>query len=378
MNPKDFKIGIIGGGQLGKMLIEAAKQMDLSVIVLDPSSQAPGGKMADKHIVADFYNKEKIRELVEQCDVTTFEIEHIDTDVLCILEEEGHRIYPSPKTLEKIKDKSLQKEILEKNSIPTAPWQRIIDIREVGRMLGLPFVQKSCRGGYDGRGVLVIKNEDDYTRALPGETFGEKYVDFEKELAVIVARSIAGDIRSFPVVEMAFDERANICDTVIAPGRISEDISIRAREIAIRCIEAFEGVGVFGVELFLTRNGEILVNEIAPRVHNSGHYTIESCITSQFQQHIRAISGMPLGDTGLNIPSVVLNILGEKSGYPFYKGINEALRISGVNIHIYGKDTVKPFRKMGHVTIVDNKIENAIEKSKKVKKVLRAVSREEN
>lgn len=378
MNPKDLTIGIIGGGQLGKMLIQEAKKMDFRVMVLDPSPNAPGGKIADKHLVAAFDDQEKIRDLVLSSDVTTFEIEHIDTEILSILEEEGHKIYPSPKTLEIIKDKSRQKEMLINHDLPTSQWERIQDIKETSKKLGLPFVQKSCRGGYDGRGVFIIKGEEDFERALPGETFGERYVAFEKELAVIVARNVDGETKCFPVVEMDFNKDENICDKIIAPAKIDSAIEAKAKELAIKCIEAFKGVGVFGVELFLTKEKEILINEIAPRVHNSGHYTIESCITSQFEQHIRSICAMPLGSTELIMPSVVINILGEDGyyGHPFYRGLKEILRIEGVNTHIYGKDYIKPYRKMGHITILDRDIERAIEKSTEVKEILRAISTE--
>lgn len=376
MNPKEFNIGIIGGGQLGKMLISEAKQMDFSVLVLDPTPESPAGRLADEQIVGDLYDKDKISELVKKSDVTTFEIEHIDTAILSELEKNGHKIHPSPKVLEIIKDKSLQKKMLVKNSIPTAEWEIINDIRSTGNKLGLPLIQKSCRGGYDGRGVYLIRNEEDYKNALKEESFGEKYVDFKKEISVIVARDLDGKMKSFPIVEMVFDEGENICDTIIAPARIDKLIAEKAEEIAYKCVEVLQGVGVFAVEMFLTKEDEILVNEIAPRVHNSGHYTIEACITSQFQQHIRAICGIPLGETESLIPAVVVNILGEENekGKPYYKGFKEVLEISGVNIHIYGKDVVKPYRKMGHLTIVDKDIEKAILKSEKAKRILKAIA----
>lgn len=380
MNPRDITIGIIGGGQLGKMLIQEAKKMDFTVIVLDPSPNSPCIKMADEYIRADFYDKKSIRKLVEKCDITTFEIENIDTEILYKLEEEGNKIYPSPRVLDIIKDKSKQKEILLKNNIPTSKWERIEDLRETAKNLGLPFVQKACFGGYDGRGVYVIRSEEDFENAIERESFGEEYIDFEKELAVVVSRNIKGEIKCFPVVEMIFDEKENICDEIIAPGNIDEEIAKKAKKLAERCIEVFKGVGVFGIEMFLTKDGEILVNEIAPRVHNSGHYTIESCITSQFEQHIRAVCDIPMGSTELIIPSVVVNILGDENafGLPYYKGIKDVLEIPGVNIHIYGKNEVKPYRKMGHVTIVDSDIQRAVEKAERVKKVLRATSVEVN
>ncbi|WP_425446346.1 5-(carboxyamino)imidazole ribonucleotide synthase [Dethiothermospora halolimnae] len=377
VNPRAIKIGIIGGGQLGKMLIQEAKKMDFTVIVLDPSKNSPCKKIADKHIEGDLHDEDKIKELVKKCDVTTFEIENINTEVLSKLEDKGHKIFPSPKILEIIKDKSKQKEFLDKNNIPTSKWERITHIEKTANNLGMPFVQKACCGGYDGRGVQVINGQDDFKNSLKGDSFGEKYVDFKKELAVMVSRNINGDIKSFPVVEMDFNHGENICDTIIAPAKVSKDIEKRAKKLALECIKAFDGIGVFGVEMFLTKNDEILINEIAPRVHNSGHYTIESCTTSQFEQHIRCICGLPLGSTELILPSVVTNILGEENQYgePYYKGMTEALEIPGVNVHIYGKSEVKPFRKMGHVTVVDKDRERAIKKSNDVKNILKAISK---
>lgn len=374
----DFKIGIIGGGQLGKMIVQEAKKMGLYVIILDPTPDSPAGQIADQQILADLNNGEKIEELVNQCDITTFEIEHINTEILKKLEEAGKSIFPASRVLEIIKDKSKQKEFLNKFNIPTSDWHMIDEDRVMSEKFGFPVVQKACRGGYDGRGVYVIKNKEDVENRLKTESFLEEYIDFDKELAIIVARNRKGEIATYPLVEMVFDEEENICDMIIAPARVDENIYKRASEIGIDCVKALDGVGVFAIEMFLTKDNRVLVNEIAPRVHNSGHYSIEGCVTSQFEQHIRCIMGLPLGSTELVIPTVVINILGDKEhrGIPDYAGIDKSLEIPGVNIHIYGKKETRPYRKMGHVTIIDKEIDKAIEKANRVKKTLKALSKE--
>ena len=372
----DLKIGIIGGGQLGKMMAQEAKKLGLHLTVLDPTPDSPAGQIADEQIVGELEDREKIRELVEGSDVSTFEIEHINTQILSRLEVQGKNIFPSPAVLEIIRDKSKQKEFLDRSGIPTSRWQPIGGDPILESPFGFPVVQKACRGGYDGRGVSVIKGKGD--PRLPVESFLEEYIPFEKELAVMIARNRRGEIKSYPLVEMLFNQEENICDMIIAPAQVTGKIAERAQEIAISCVEALNGTGVFGIELFLTRDEKILVNEIAPRVHNSGHYSIEGCVTSQFEQQIRSIIDLPLGSTDLLIPTVVVNILGEKghSGKPDYLGVRECLEIPGVSIHIYGKKETRPYRKMGHAAIVDRDIEGAIEKARRVKELLRVVSKE--
>ncbi|MCG1010981.1 5-(carboxyamino)imidazole ribonucleotide synthase [Tepidanaerobacter sp. GT38] len=373
----DFKIGIIGGGQLGKMLAQAAKKLNFHVSVLDPTPQCPAYSLVDNQIVAGFYDDDKIRELVENSDITTFEIEHISTKVLKQLQDMGHKIYPSPEVLEIIQDKAKQKQMLDKHGIPTARWTLVEgNIAETARKFGMPTVQKARKGGYDGRGVFVIRSPKDIEHALQCESFLEELVPVEKELAVMVARSINGEIKCYPVVEMTFDSRANICDDTVAPARIEENIKKEAEDLAIRCVKALDGVGIFGVEMFLTKDKRVLVNEIAPRPHNSGHYTIEACVTSQFEQHLRAITGLPLGSTELIMPAVMVNLLGAEGyqGKPYFEGVNEILKIPGVSLHIYGKKETKPFRKMGHVTIVDKRLEDALDKAKIVKQTIKVIS----
>lgn len=372
------KIGIIGGGQLGKMMTLEAKKMGFYVVVLDPTPGSPAGQVADEQIVAGFFDSERIEKLVKGSDVTTYDLEHIDVQTLKKLYDEGHRIHPSPYILEIIQDKFIQKEFLRKNGIPVPRYKLTKDLESDAREFGFPVVQKARKGGYDGRGVFIIKNEEDLGNAIKGETYLEEFVEIEKELAVMVARNEKGEIACYPVVEMYFDENANICDTVIAPARIEEKYTKIAREIATSVVEAFKGVGIFGIEMFLTKQGEILVNEIAPRPHNSGHYTIEACVTSQFEQHMRAIMNLPLGSTELLIPAVMVNLLGEKGHYgkPILTGLEEALAIKGLSLHFYGKKETRPYRKMGHFTVVDRDVERALEKALKAKKILKVVSEE--
>ena len=376
-HPMNFKIGIIGGGQLGKMLAQEASKFNFTVNILDPTPRCPAYPLVDKQIVAGFYDEDKIRELVLMSDITTFEIEHISTPVLEELWEKGHKIHPSPKVLKIIQDKAKQKQMLDKNNIPTARWGKVTgDLETAVSDFGFPVVQKACRGGYDGRGVCVIRKPQDLSQSLKTDSFLEELIDFEVELAVMVARSLTGDIKCYPVVEMGFDTDANICDSTVAPARVPENIQKSAMEIAISCVEALDGVGIFGVEMFLTKDGNVLVNEIAPRPHNSGHYTIEACATSQFEQHLRAITGLPLGSTELLQPAVMINLLGAEGhqGKPYFKGMEDVLKIPGTTVHIYGKKETKPFRKMGHVTIVDKSLEKALEKANSVRETLKIVS----
>jgi len=372
------RLSIVGGGQLGKMLAQEAKKMGFYVMILDPTPNSPAAQVADHQVVAGFYDRDKIKELVTNCDFSTYEIEHIDVTVLKELQKQGHIIHPSPQTLEIIQNKARQKEFLQQNNIPTAPWRYVKkNLKDEVLDFGLPAVQKSCRGGYDGRGVFVIHNEKDLENALKSESFLEELIDVEKELAVIAARDIRGDIRCFPVTEMTFDAQANICDMCIAPARIGKEVEQEALKIASKCLESLEGVGVFGIEMFLSKDGRVLVNEIAPRPHNSGHFTIEACITSQFEQHLRAVSGLPLGSPDLLTPAVMVNLLGSEGfeGEPSYIGVDEVLAIPGASLHIYGKKTTKPFRKMGHVTVVDKTVEAALQKALTIKQTLKVIAR---
>jgi len=371
-NYSNLKIGIIGGGQLGKIMSQKAKKMGFHVTILDPTLNCPAAQVSDNHILGGFYDKEKLEELVQQSDVTTFELEHIDTSILKELYEHGHKIYPSPYVMELIQNKYEQKKLLDKNNIPVPKYKNVQNDEDL-KAFGFPVIQKVKMGGYDGQGVQMLKTVEDLPKAIKAESFIEELIDIDKELAIIVARSINGEIRCYPVVEMLFDDRVNICDSVMAPARISKEIEEKSIEISIKSIEILGGVGIFGVELFLTKNGDILLNEIAPRPHNSGHYTEESCATSQFEQIIRAVTNLPLGSTKLISPSVMVNLLGEEGyeGEPFIEGIHDALAIPELSFHFYGKSFTKPFRKMGHITVLDDDINKALEKAMKAKDILK-------
>ena len=371
-NYSSLKLGIIGGGQLGKIMSQKAKKMGFHVTILDPTFNCPAAQVSDKHIMGGFHDKEKLEQLVQETDVTTFELEHVDTSILKELYDHGHRIHPSPYIIELIQNKYEQKKLLADKGIPV-PAYKDVQTDEDLSAFGFPVIQKAKMGGYDGKGVQMLKTEADLSERIQTESFIEELVDIDKELAVIVARNIEGETKCYPIVEMLFDERTNICDIVMAPARISKEIEAKSVELSVKSIEALEGVGIFAVELFLTKQGEVLVNEIAPRPHNSGHYTVEACATSQFEQIIRAVTNLPLGSTKLISPAVMINLLGEEGyeGEPFIDGIHDALEIPELSFHFYGKTFTKPFRKMGHVTVLDDDIDMALEKAMKAKDILK-------
>ncbi|PPK58298.1 5-(carboxyamino)imidazole ribonucleotide synthase [Malaciobacter marinus] len=371
-NYSRLKLGIIGGGQLGRIMSQKAKKMGFHVTILDPTPNCPAAQVSDKQIIAGFYDKEKLTKIVEESDVTTFELEHIDTSVLKELFDKGHNIHPSPYVMELIQNKYEQKKLLDDKGI-AVPAYKDVKTQDDLASFGFPVIQKTKFGGYDGKGVQMLKTPEDMKDCIKTESFIEELVDIDKELAIIVARNIEGEIKCYPVVEMLFDERVNICDSVMAPARISKEIEEKAIEVSTQSIKALDGVGIFGVELFLTKKGEVLVNEIAPRPHNSGHYTVESCATSQFEQIIRAVTNLPLGSTKLISASVMVNLLGEEGyeGEPFIEGIHEALAIPELSFHFYGKSVTKPFRKMGHITVLDDDINKALEKANKAKNILK-------
>ncbi|MDP3022893.1 MAG: 5-(carboxyamino)imidazole ribonucleotide synthase [Sulfuricurvum sp.] len=371
-NYSNLKLGIIGGGQLGKIMSQKAKKMGFHVTILDPTFNCPAAQVSDKHIMGGFHDKEKLEQLVQETDVTTFETEHVDTTILKKLYDNGHNIHPSPYVMELIQNKYEQKKLLDERGIPV-PKYRSVETDEDLASFGFPVIQKTKMEGYDGKGVLMLKTPEDIKNCIKTESFIEELVDIDKELAVIVARNIEGEIQCYPVVEMLFDDRVNICDIVMAPAKISQEIEKKVLEISVKSIEVLDGVGIFGVELFLTKSGDVLVNEIAPRPHNSGHYTVEACATSQFEQIIRAVTNLPLGSTKLLSPSVMVNLLGEEGyeGEPIIEGIHEALEIPELSFHFYGKSFTKPFRKMGHITVLDDDIDKALEKAMRAKSVLK-------
>lgn len=371
-NYSSLKLGIIGGGQLGKIMSQKAKKMGFHVTILDPTYNCPAAQVSDKHIMGGFHDKEKLEQLVQETDVTTFELEHVDTSILKELYDHGHNIYPSPYVIELIQNKYEQKKLLDEKGIPV-PKYKSVESEEDLTSFGFPVIQKAKREGYDGKGVLMLKTAQDIQNCIKNESFIEELVDIDKELAIIVARNVEGEIKCYPVVEMLFDDRVNICDIVMAPARISKDIEQKVVDISVKSIEVLDGVGIFGVEFFLTKSGDVLVNEIAPRPHNSGHYTVEACATSQFEQIIRAVTNLPLGSTKLMSPAVMVNLLGEEGyeGEPIIEGIHDALRIPELSFHFYGKTYTKPFRKMGHITVLDDDIDEAFKKAMKAKAMLK-------
>jgi 5-(carboxyamino)imidazole ribonucleotide synthase len=367
------RIGIIGGGQLGRMMVKAAKRLGCTCVVLDPTPGSPAGQVSGHQIVGDYHDPARLRELVESSDVTTFDIEDIDAETLMELEREGRRIHPSPKILAVIQDKLTQKRLLREAGIPTSDFVEVEgDFAAAFAAFGYPLVQKARRGGYDGRGVAVLRSAEDFGRHLPVPSYVERFVEAEKEIAVLVARGADGDTRCYPVVEMIFRPGENVLDMLLAPADVSSETAAAAEALGVRTVEALGGVGIFGVEMFLTRDGDLLVNEVAPRTHNSGHYTIEACVTDQFEQHLRAVIGLPLGATDQLSPAAMINLLGAPGhrGRPVIKGMAAALAIPGVCVHIYGKAATTPFRKMGHVTVLDRDIGEARRKAERVRELM--------
>jgi len=376
-----FKIGILGGGQLGKMLIQAASAWDIDIYVLDPTDNCPASKLATKFVKGDFKDYESVYNFGKLVDLITIEIEHVNTDALLRLKEEGKTICPDPQTLKIIQDKGKQKDFFKDNNLISANYKIYQDHEAIlsdieKRKLNLPFVQKVCRFGYDGRGVQLVNSKKDLDNLLEGQSIVEDLVDIGKELSVIVCRNKFGEIKTYDPFEMEFHKNANLVEYLISPARIEKNSRQIAIDLAEKTIKAFELVGVLAVEMFLDKDHNILINEVAPRPHNSGHHTIETALTSQYEQHIRAIMGLPLGSTDLIINSVMVNILGEDgfSGNVVYEGLDKCIKLDGVKVHIYGKKQTKPFRKMGHVTIIDKNIDNALKKADIVKHTLRSVS----
>lgn len=367
------RIGLVGGGQLGRMLAKAAKRIGCTCVVLDPYPMSPAGQVAGHQIIGGYHDPAKLRELAESCDVITYELENIDTETLLQLQREGHRVYPDPALLAILQDKLTQKRFLVEHDIPTAEFEEMPEADpHAFAGFGYPLVQKARRGGYDGRGVSVMKRAEDFSAHLPVPSLVERFVKASKELAVMVARNTKGECRAYPTVEMCFRPGENVLDLLLCPAAVPKEVAAEAEALAIRTVEAMQGVGVFGVELFLTEDNRVLVNEIAPRTHNSGHHTIEACPTDQFEQHLRAILGLPLGATDLLSPAAMINLLGEAdaTGRPVINGLSAAMAIPGVCVHIYGKAEVKPFRKMGHVTILDGDTQAAREKAQQVRSAI--------
>ena len=361
------RIGIIGGGQLGKMMILDAKRLDYYFVILDPTLNCPAHSIADEHIVADFDDSEAIKKLASKTDVVTYEFEHISLTALQELEEVGYQVYPTSKTLSHIQNKYLQNIWLKEHQIPTPDFLFISkkeDLLKAHETVGYPMILKTCTGGYDGKGNAVILKAGEEESAYEALGAGriplmiEEWIPFKKEVSILACRSINGEIAVFPVAENV--HKNSILDETIVPAQISESVNEEAFQVARACLEAFEAYGMICIELFVTKEDRILVNELAPRPHNSGHYTIEGCYTSQFEQHIRAIVGLPLGNPNLIRPTAMKNIIGDKEGKAELMGLSKAYRYSNVKVHIYGKENVSVGRKMGHITATGETIEEAI------------------
>ena len=377
----DFTLGILGGGQLGKMLLTETRKFDITTKVLDPSADAPCRIACNTFVQGSLTDFDTVYNFGKEVDVLTIEIENVNVDALKKLQSEGVNVYPTPQTIELIQNKATQKQFYATHNIPTAPFLRFESLTNLqqavaNEQITLPFVWKSARFGYDGNGVKIVRQLPDLSLLPEGECIAENLVPFAKELAVIVARNVSGEATTYPVVEMEFHPEANQVEYVLCPARISEEIAQKARAIAVQVAQAFQVVGLLAVELFLTAEGEVLVNEVAPRPHNSGHYSIEAAYTNQFEQHLRAILDLPLGNTDSKVAGVMVNLVGAEGyqGDVIYENIEQILAMEGVTPHIYGKRQTRPFRKMGHVTIVNKDIEKARTIAEKVKQTIKVIA----
>ncbi|MDA9575808.1 5-(carboxyamino)imidazole ribonucleotide synthase [Flavobacteriaceae bacterium] len=376
------KVGILGGGQLGKMLLYNTRKFDIHTCVLDPNPEAPSKIACNAFFVGNLMDYDTVFEFGKNVDTLTIEIENVNVDALSALEKEGVKVYPSAETLATIQNKAKQKLFYVDHELPTAEFTRYAYIEELKRAVehkvqALPFVWKSAQFGYDGKGVKIVRKSSDLDELPNVECIAEALVPFKKELAVTVARTPNGEVGVYPVVEMEFHPEANQVEYVLCPARIPENLAKKAELVALKTAAAFHHVGLLAVELFLTENDDILINEVAPRPHNSGHQTIEASYTSQFEQHIRAILNLPLGETKNKVSGVMVNLVGEEGhqGEVVYKNIEEILKLDGVTPHIYGKKETRPFRKMGHVTIVHPEINQARAIAQQVKETIKVISK---
>lgn len=371
------KLGILGGGQLGRMLIQSALDFNLDIKILDPDENAPCKKVAGEFVVGKLTDFDTVYNFGKDCDVISIEIENVNTDALKKLQAEGKRVFPQPEVIELIQDKRTQKQFYKENNIPTADFVLTENRDDVFKHKSfLPAVNKLGKEGYDGRGVQILRSEADLEKAFDAKGLLEELVNFKKEIAVIVARNEQGEIVAFPPVELVFHPEANLVEYLFAPAEISAAVAQEADAIAKDVISKLNMVGLLAVEMFVNQEDEVLVNEVAPRPHNSGHQTIEANDTSQYEQHLRAIFNLPLGNTEALIPSAMVNLLGEDgyTGQARYEGLNEVMQQKGVHIHLYGKKLTKPFRKMGHVTIVDRDVAALKEKVNFVKQTLKVIA----
>ncbi len=377
----DFKLGILGGGQLGKMMLAETRKFDIQTYVLDPSNEAPCKIGSNFFFQGNLMDFETVYNFGKRVHLLTIEIENVNLDALQKLEEEGLVVYPSSFTLGLIQNKGKQKDFYVENDIPTSKHQRFLDLNTLkiaieNNELAFPFVWKAAQFGYDGNGVKIVRSAKDVIQLPNVECIAEEMIAFKNELAVIVVRNISGEVKTYPVVEMEFHPEANQVEYVICPARIDAKIAQKAQEVALKVSEAFNHVGLLAVEMFQTQNDEIVINEVAPRPHNSGHHTIEASYTSQFENHLRAILNLPLGNTDSKVAGIMVNLVGEEgfSGQVVYENIEKIMAIEGVTPHIYGKKETRPFRKMGHVTIVNENMAEARKIAEEVKKSIRVIS----
>lgn len=373
-NYQQKTLGILGGGQLGRMVIQSAINYNLAIHILDPDANAPCRYICQQFTQGSLKDFDTVYAFGKSCDVITIEIEHVNTEALKRLESEGKKVFPQPHIIELIQDKRSQKQFYRDNGLPTAEFVLIDGKEEVGKHLSfLPAVNKLGREGYDGRGVQLLRSKQDLDKAFDAPGLLEKFVDFDKELAVIVARNEAGGMCTFPPVECAFHPELNLVEFLFSPADISPDIAAKAEQLAEKIIQRLDMVGILAVEMFVTKTGEVLINEIAPRPHNSGHHTIEANFTSQFEQHLRSVLNMPLGHTGSRCPAAMVNLLGEAgyTGEAIVEGMDAALSEKGVYIHLYGKRITKPFRKMGHITLLEDNIALLKEKALRLKETIK-------
>lgn len=378
----DFKLGILGGGQLGKMMLYETRKWDIQTKVMDASVEAPCKIACNEFIQGSLMDYDAVLAFGKDVDVLTIEIENVNIDALEKLEHEGIQVYPPTKTLRTIQNKAVQKLFYTDHKIPTAPFTRFAYTSEIEDSihnggLSFPFVWKSAQFGYDGQGVKVVRKIEDLKKLPNVECIAEKMIDFKNELAVVVARNTKGEVKTYPVVEMEFHPEANQVEYVICPARIDDAVAKKAQEVALKVSEQMKHVGLLAVEMFQTKDDQIMVNESAPRPHNSGHYSIEASYTNQFEQHIRAILGMPLGKTDSKVAGIMVNLVGAEghTGNVVYENIDKILEMDGVTPHIYGKKQTRPFRKMGHVTIVDENMARAREVAQQVKETIKVISK---
>ncbi|GAB5472590.1 MAG: 5-(carboxyamino)imidazole ribonucleotide synthase [Maribacter sp.] len=377
-----FTLGILGGGQLGKMMLYETRKFDIRTKVMDASEDAPCRIACNEFVIGSLMDYNTVYEFGKTVDVLTIEIENVNLDALEKLEDEGKKVFPPTKALRIIQNKAKQKLFYVDHNVPTADFQRFAYVSEIKDSiqnggLDFPFVWKAAQFGYDGQGVQVVREQKDLEGLPPGECITEEMVNFKNELAVIVARSASGEVKTYPVVEMEFHPEANQVEYVICPARISEEVAQKAQEVALNVSEEIKHVGLLAVEMFQTQEDEILVNEVAPRPHNSGYYSIEGSYTNQFEQHLRAILDIPLGNTDSKVAGIMVNLVGAEghTGEVVYENIDAIMAMSGVTPHIYGKKVTRPFRKMGHVTIVNEDVKEARTIAQKVKETIKVVSK---